>query len=270
MGRIIESTTQGESIDKDDLFHKIRPLGRWISKELGMRDVIDEMTLPHRTPPPQKQLDKFYKGIEILERTSMPLNFIRTQKNRSKDMMLVYNEKGKWDYVNKLNTNYSDTALLLAELIVRIFNDNPVKGLEAYKEILQNPKLGLLKLKPIMSELFKKHFTFTDLQASVNEIKKFSKRGEEAEETVIEWLEYLGYEIAYTGGNGDMIDMLFGTDIIVRTPDHKYFTIQVKKSKMDLNELDYLHVDWIVFVEPVISVYNKVSGVEIPEHELMV
>ncbi len=270
MARIIESTRQPDGIDKDDLFHKIRPLRGWLSKELGMRDVIDEMTLPHRTPPPQKQLDKFYRGIEILERTSMPLNFIRTQKNRSKDMMLVYNEKGKWDYVNKLNTNYSDTALLLAELIVRMYAEDSVTGLQAYNEILQNPKLGLLKLKPTMSELFNKYFTFEDLQASVNEIKKFSKRGEEAEETVIEWLEHLGYEIAYTGGNGDMIDMLFGTDIVVRTPDHLYYTIQVKRSKRDLNELDYLHVDWIVFVEPVISVFNKVTGAEIQEHDLLV
>lgn len=269
MGRIIESTGDNNGlIHRDDFYQKIRPLRSWLVNELGMRDIIEEMTLPHRTPPTEQQIKKFNKGIEILRKTTMPVDFIEKNILRAKDMSMVFNEKGKWDPVNKLNTNHSDIALLLTELMVRSYKDSPSKTLEFYTSIMTNPKEGFMKMKPHLNYLIQKYFTFEDLRENVTEIKKYSKKGDIAEETVIEWLEYLGYEVKYHGGDGDMVDMLFGTDIIVSDDEGKYYTIQVKRSKLQLKNLEYYKVDWIIFVEPSITVFERATKKELYEDEL--
>jgi hypothetical protein len=268
MNRTIESTKDTGLIHRDDFYHKIRPLRSWLVKELGMRDIIEEMTLPHRTPPSERQVKKFEKGINILRKTTMPVDFIEKNIKRAKDMTMVFNEKGKWDPVNKLNTNHSDIALLLTELVVRSYEDNPSKTLEFYTSIMTNTKEGFMKMKPHLNYLVQKYFTFEDLRENVTEIKRYTKKGDEAEDTVIEWLEYIGYTVVYHGGDGDMIDMLFGTDIIVSDNQDKHYTVQVKRSKQQLTNLDYLNVDWIVFVEPQISVFERTTKKELSQEDL--
>jgi hypothetical protein len=64
--------------------------------------------------------------------------------------------------------------------------------------------------------------------------------------------------------------MLFGTDLIISNPDGEYFTIQVKRSKLEFQSLDYLNVDWLIFVKPVITVFERETRKELKQEDLMV
>jgi len=270
MERIIEKTTDNNQIHSDDFYQAIKPLKSWLFKELGMREVIEKMTIPHWQPATEKQIRKFNRGIRLIKKTSMPKDLIERNIERSKTFKMIYDEKGKWHPVNKLKTNYSDIAVILTQLVERAYKDKPEKTMVWYKRIIDNPKEGLLQIKPYLEDMVLKYFTFEDLCNNVSEIKKFSKSGEQAEETVIEWLEYLGYTIEYHGGDGDLIDMLFGTDLIISNSDGKYFTIQVKRSKLEFQSLDYLNVDWLIFVKPIITVFERETRKELKEADLMV
>jgi hypothetical protein len=68
----------------------------------------------------------------------------------------------------------------------------------------------------------------------------------------------MGFVSEYSGGNGDLIDMVFGTDLIMSRDDVGAKTIQVKNSEWawDRNE-DYNNVDWVIIANPFIIYDNK-------------
>jgi hypothetical protein len=65
--------------------------------------------------------------------------------------------------------------------------------------------------------------------------------GEEAEDVIEGFLSENGFEILYRGGNGDFLDMIYGTDIIVKHPKHGIKTIQVKENTPNWG----YNVDWV-------------------------
>ncbi len=73
--------------------------------------------------------------------------------------------------------------------------------------------------------------------------------GEKAENDVRNILEEYGMETLYQGGDGDFIDMIFGTDLIM-SDGGKTVTIQVKskenQAKSDLSSWKYKKVDFLV------------------------
>ena len=83
-----------------------------------------------------------------------------------------------------------------------------------------------------------------DFKSFTNIIKKMSDIGELAEEKVVKKLLNSGFELVYQGGNGDFIDMIFGTDIIMYREDLGYKTIQVK-NRINWDQLSHYKVDWV-------------------------
>ena len=253
---------------KEVLFKKIEPLGSWIFKSdgLGMMRIIDEIFSEYNytTPISQEQIKKFNLGIEILRKTDMN-SYINSQLSYKlpggiSNAKLVLDDKGDWHHVNKLNTNYSDLSDLLSELIIRGINRNYEKGNTVYESIVKDPKNGLLSIKPHLKKLI--IFYFIDNGGGIEDFKSFTKFstkmsliGEINENKVVDFLKKSGFTISYQGGNGDFIDMIFGTDVIIFREDFKYKTVQIKSRIRDWSKLSHYKVDWVAETDP-IKIYN--------------
>jgi len=263
---IFDST---EPLDFKALFRKIEPLQSWIFKSngLGMMAIIDDIfkEYHYETKINQKQIDKFNHGIELLKKTSMPIEYINSQilnklPNGIKDKKLVLDENGDWHHVNKLNTNYFDLSELLVELIKRGCDNNYEKGKAIYDLIMENPTKGLLSIKTHLKKLIVHYFIergkgLDDFKKFTNYSIRMSKIGEEAEDRVSAFLQSKGLSIAYSGGNGDFLDMIFGTDIIVCLSTNEYKTVQVKNRINDWTKLSHYKVDWVAEANPP-KIYN--------------
>jgi hypothetical protein len=125
---------------------------------------------------------------------------------------------GKWHPVNKLNTNFSDLADLLTELLIRSYNSGNVVSKNILQRVIGNTsdeecKKILLKHKHKFQQLFDSYLV------SPNELLKFTKNikvnsgyGETLENNIINRLKDIGYNLLYQGGDGDFIDMIFSVD----------------------------------------------------------
>lgn len=149
-----------------------------------------------------------------------------------KTYKLVFDDDGKWSYINKLNTNYSDYSVFIADLLDECDTDD-VNGI--YREIktVPNPETHLLakfmSMLPKESEFIWDKFLCNQEKYTQN-IKKNSAEGEIIENNVASHLMESGWEIIHQGGNGDFIDMKLGVDIIVKK-ENEYLFVQVKKCK---------------------------------------
>lgn len=243
-----------DSPEKKALFAKIEPLKGWLYKSNGLDlnniilKIFNEKGWKTKLSP--AEVGKFQKGIEILKQTSLGEKGVN-QKLREKlprgiqSESLVRDESGNWDYVNKLNTNYSDLSDMLSELVMRGMANSPEKGKVIYDAIILDPIKGLSILKPSLKKLLEKYFpTLEDFKSFTKHTRNTSRTGEIAEDDIVRILKNNDFEIKYQGGNGDFIDMIFGTDIIVWREDFGYKTIQVK-NRIYWDSVSYYKVDWI-------------------------
>jgi hypothetical protein len=237
---------------------KIYSLKGWLHKYngLGLRKVIDDKIESLQSEIPEQYKEQFIEGANFLHSigkiTDQELeNFINNKVNGGK---LVYMD-GEWQPINKLNTNYYDLAELLTDMIYR--------GGEGAKPTIQNiisdPKSGLLKIKPYLVRLINKYFENSqELNDYTKNIKRTSAKGEESENKVKEVLQNLGFKSEYEGGNGDLIDMVFGTDLIMTSPEYGTKTIQVKANENSwVKEDEYKYVDWVIIANPFTIYDNK-------------
>lgn len=257
-----------ENINYELLFSEILKLKSWLYKAngLGMMKIIDDIFSEnrYRNPLTKIQIDKFNNGVDLLKKTSMPLPYINSQLSYKiphtiYNVKLVLDDSGNWHHVNKLNTNHSDLSCLLVELIKRGCEKNIEKGIIVYNSIIKDPKTGLLSIKPYLKKLIE--YYFIENGNGLEDFKKFtkystimSKVGEIAEEKVLNYLESKGYSIEYCGGNGDFIDMIYGTDLIIYK-DGEYKTVQIKNKIKDWSSLEHYKVDWVVETKPIV-IYN--------------
>lgn len=247
-----------ESPQKMLVCRKIASLKGWLHKDdgLGLKGVINRKTENLKTDIPDNLKQQFIVGANLLQSLGK-INerqkdyFINNRVNGGK---LVY-MNGEWQLINKLNTNYSDLAEMVTDMIY--------KGGENAKPIIQsiieNPKSGLLKLKPYLERLINKYFENPEVLSDyTRNIQRATAIGERAEDGVRETLEGMGFTTEYAGGNGDLIDMSFGTDLIMKSPTHETKTIQVKNSERawDRND-DYSYVDWVIIANPFTIYDNK-------------
>lgn len=260
--------------DRNLLFERINTLKDWLYKSsgLGMMKIIDDIfeEQSYESPLTSDEISNFYKGLELLKKTSMNESYINSRlvsNGGIETKKIVRDEFGNWDYVNKLNTNMSDLADLLTELIMRGISRNFEKGKVVYDSVIRDPKSGLLSIKPYLKKLI--DFYFVTNGEGLNDFRKFSKFskkfsdiGENAEEEVKKFLESKNIEIMYSGGNGDFIDMIFGTDIIVYNEELGYKTVQVKTKIRDWSKLEYYRVDWVAETRP-IKIYNLRDRTEV-------
>jgi hypothetical protein len=88
-------------------------------------------------------------------------------------------------------------------------------------------------------------------------IQRTTQQGESAEQRVKEHLQDKGFKVEYEGGNGDLIDMAFGTDLIMSHPDFGVKTIQVKANEKAYDQ-DYRYVDWVIIATP-FTIYDNMT-----------
>ena len=236
---------------------KIASLKSWIHKDdgLGLKKIINNKIEDLKTDVPDELRQQFIKGAELLQslgkiNEKQKEYFINNKVGTSK---LVY-LGGEWQPINKLNTNYSDLAEMLTDLIYK-GGDNAKPFIQG---IIEQPTNGLLKLKPYLKKLVDKYFEDPNvLMDYTRNIQRASSVGESAENRVKETLEDMGFRSEYSGGNGDLIDMTFGTDLIMTHPNHDTKTIQVKNSERAWNRDDsYSYVDWVIIANP-FKVYDN-------------
>ena len=247
---------------KQYLCYKIVSLKTWIFKPWGLnlRQIIDDKIDDLKTDTPDELKQKFIDGAELLYENGKITeeeknNFIdRVMNNR-----LVY-VNGVWQPLNKLNTNYYDLGELITDLIYK----GGKRSQELIQEIIEDPKKGLTKLKPYIEDLLGKYFKNPEVFNEYTKVTaETSRTGQEAEDKVKNELEKLGFKEEYSGGNGDLIDMVFGTDLIMSSPKHGFKTIQVKRNKNAWRvEEKYPHVDWVVIANP-FTIYDNKTKEEI-------
>ena len=122
---------------------KIGSLKSLLSKYNGLdlRNVIDEKIKSLESEIPQKLKNKFINGVNLLESLGkitkeQKEKFIEDKVENNK---LVY-MNGKWQPINKLNTNYFDLAELITELIYKQKNYNTIQN------IIGDPESTLYKM----------------------------------------------------------------------------------------------------------------------------
>jgi hypothetical protein len=246
--------------EKHKLCRRIISTQGWLSKHhnYNLQDVIDEILEPIKSPYTEEQKNKFVKGAKLLfdlGKISKGRLYYFIEDNIKNSKLVLIN--GEWHPVNKLNTNYADLAELITDLLYKSERSLPIR-----KKILQNPKEGLMMIKPKIKKLLEKYFKDPTLYYDyVKNINYRSKIGEDAENNVKNKLEEKGFELLYQGGEGDLIDMTFGVDLIMSHPETGPKTIQVKSNESWDKSLDYKYCDWIIVSEPFTIYDNKTKEV---------
>jgi hypothetical protein len=241
MRKIIKEQSPDNS---SDVFNKINNLKSWLSRSngLGLQSVIGSMIESLKTNISNEEIQKYTTGADLLKSTgkisdSAYNRFIDDLPNKN----LVYVD-GKWHPVNKLNTNYSDLAKLLTDLLFKSKNNGRPAATEIIDTIENTNdenevKNILLKYKDNMGGLFSQYIKSPDeLLGYTDNIKRNSEWGERIENEVVNILLSIpGYELLYQGGDGDFVDMVFSTDLIFKSPRNEVKTIQVKSSEGQAN-----------------------------------
>lgn len=240
--------------DENELCHKIGSLKNFLHNDYGLglkniinskleqmmelKDVNQKYQLPLKLLYDTKKYDQSGKYDYISENDGYYENEVLKSVNR------VFDTNGKFDYINKLNTNYADLAELLTELLKR---GNMVQKLNT-KDVL-GVKNYLSSIKNKLEKVLDKYIDISEYRSFVRNTTFRSQIGEQAENDVRDILEKYGMKILYQGGDGDFIDMLFGTDLIM-SDGGKTTTIQVKtkenQAKSDLSSWKYKKVDFLI------------------------
>ena len=226
-----------------------------VKKEgLGIEKIIDEILDPLKSNIRQEEIDKHIFGINLLKNNGniseiQHNDFIKNLPNRK----LVYtnnnreiDSNGVWNYVNKLNTNYSDIADILTELLIRSYTNGSLTSKNIIDSLLskdsdEESKNILLKHKHKIPQLFTTYLTSPmELLNFTNNIKVNSDYGEKLENNIIKKLKSDGAELLYQGGNGDFIDMLLSVDFIIKTKKG----ISTIQSKSNESQLDTFIIDY--------------------------
>ena len=249
------------------VYNKLNSLGNWIGDEdgLNLQKVVDDILSDIKYNIQEKDIEDNINGANTL------VSYKKISENQYKFFVrnlsrkkLVYvddegnlDPNGKWHYVNKLNTNYSDLADLLATYLEKAKNFGSPAATKILNTIsnttdTETIKKVLLKYKGDFKEqLFEKYLERkTDLMNFTKYSTKFSKYGDQMETDVSKAFENIGYKLLYRGGNGNFIDMIFSVDLIMgRYKEAK--TIQVKSSESDAKKFESKEnkeaVDYLVY-----------------------
>jgi len=219
---------------------------------LDLRTVIEKQISDLQTEIPQDLQDKFIDCAIFLESLGKITekeknNFIEKKVKNGK---LVY-LNGEWQPINKLNTNYFDLAEILTELIYKNKNNT------TFQAIIEAPKTTLMNMKSEIHTMIEEYFDDPKMLFDYTKnIQRTTQQGESAEQRVKEHLQDKGFKVEYEGGNGDLIDMAFGTDLIMSHPDFGVKTIQVKANEKAYDQ-DYRYVDWVIIATPFTIYDNK-------------
>ena len=232
---------------------KIGSLKSLLSKSngLNLKSIINEKISELETEIPQDQKNKFIDGANFLESLGKITEKEKEDfiQNKVENNKLVY-LNGEWQPINKLNTNYYDLAELITELLYKKKDNNLIQS------IIKDPQTTLMRIKFKIKDMVEEYFEDPNmLYDYTKNIQRTTQQGESAEQRVKEYLQDKGFKVEYEGGNGDLIDMVFGTDLIMSHPDLGVKTIQVKANPKAYDQ-DYKYVDWVIIATP-FSIYDN-------------
>ena len=176
----------------------------------------------------QKSVDAILDIIE--EAKPQAKQTVQRVREKLDSLGFIYDEDDQWDYINKLNTNYSDTASFMTDLIEK-FSDYPIE--ELYNDIKNGNKNNLQDLinqalnapQSVYNELIDDP---TDKFKYTRMAKYYTSKGDSVEDIIQGLMENNGWTTIHRGGNGDPIDTLLGIDLIVEK-NGSYNFIQSKK-----------------------------------------
>jgi len=245
------------------LCQKISSLSSWLysGSGLGLRCIVDNMlntikVIEDRTEEYQEPLKLLYdtgkfNSIKLVDGVYIHEKLLEAG--------LVIDEGGEWHYVNKLNTNYSDLAELVTDLIIK-------KG--QLSNLMDKELIGVKKylesIKPTLSQLINEYYSIDDIKVFTRNSIHMTNIGDAAESYVCKVLEKFGMKKLYQGGNGDFIDMLFGADLIMEYKG-RTITCQVKNWEEQAIEASksrwYVDIDY--FMSPLngngVIIYNRMG-----------
>ena len=233
---------------------KIGSLKGFLSRSNGLdlKTVIEKQISDLETEIPKDLQKKFIDCAIFLESLGKITEDKKNDfiKNNVINNKLVY-LNGEWQPINKLNTNYFDLAELLTELIYKNKNNT------TFQAIIKDPKTTLMRMKSELEKMIEDYFDDPMMLFDYTKnIQRTTQQGESAERRVKEYLQNKGFKVEYEGGNGDLIDMVFGTDLIMSHPDFGVKTIQVKANEKSYDQ-EYEYVDWIIIATPFTIYDNK-------------
>ena len=182
-------------------------------------------------------LDKFYLKLKN------PPQSITDKYDRIKTKLInkVYYgfiEDGNWSILNKFNTNYRlwrelidetyiNSNLTFLEKINDFFKQKPIN--ETYPELKIEKNIDIKTFSLAEKEIIK-DINENSSQKIVKVINKTTGEGNEIEN---EFREYLGdKEIIDFSSPGNVVDMEFGTDLMVHNPEG-WVPVQVKSNRDD-------------------------------------
>tara|TARA_R100000664_G_C2745423_1_gene133257 strand:- start:625 stop:1593 length:969 start_codon:yes stop_codon:yes gene_type:complete len=180
------------------------------------------------SPDKQKSIEDILDIIE--ESRPKAKQTIERVREKLDSLGFIYDEEDQWDYINKLNTNYSDTATFITDLVEE-FSDYPL--IELYKEIQRGNmtnfndliKQALNAPQSVYDQLVDDP---TDKFKYTRMAKFYTAKGDAVEDVIQKLMEDNGWTTIHRGGNGDPIDTLLGIDLIVEK-NGSYNFIQSKK-----------------------------------------
>lgn len=149
------------------------------------------------------------------------------------ELSFIYSEESKWEQLNKLDTNYTDTAVLITDIID---DSKTLNSEEILNDLNKNNKESLknaINLISKHSELIYNRYLKDGVKYVQSSIHN-SKEGEEVEKLIVNTMTKNGFKLIHpiqnnVGQGGDPIDVLLGVDLIMESPDGEIVTIQCKK-----------------------------------------
>jgi Holliday junction resolvase-like predicted endonuclease len=231
-----------------------KKLGSWISDRdgLNMLDTINYVLKNHTEC--ENLNSKYQKPLEYLYKTKKIDDIIKKTDGtyytkKLENCCLVKDENGEWDYVNKLNSNYSDTSELLTTLFLK---GGQIDKLSKMNTVEVKNYLLTLKGKT-MNKLLEKYFTIEDYKDYTYNTRNNTKVGDYVENLSKELLKNEGYTLLYEGGNGNFIDMIYGIDMIMEK-DGNIYLVQVKSksyiAKKSIMNERYRYIDIFIGESP--------------------
>ena len=204
-----------------------------------INDILEEKKKKWNEIVSKEERDKIFNTLKILEKSEADRKWSynvgnnrylrRTIKeiieNRLPELYFIYDETNNWTYLNKLDTNYSDTAVLITDIFLKYKEEKILGVLDAlskgHNSVLE------VELKDIQNKYKDDILKMIEINGYTANSKKNTKQGEEFEVYVKNFLEKQGYKLIHSGGDGDPIDFLLGIDLIMEK-DNKIYTFQVK------------------------------------------
>jgi len=265
--KFINESVDNFIFEEEKLFGLINNEKSWLTYGLGVRNIIEKIWKDNNmlSPLEPSERNKFIEDLRVFYKTGVSENVIKlTLINRlPKDIQKNYNEKSNikeiievfldnsfliknddntWCLVNKLNANYTDIAEILTHIIKNLIDSkaNNTLGMTVYNTIMGGDTKKGLKLlvldgtgieRMILRYVGNNRDSFLKF---TNHIKDQSIRGAALEDKIKEYLEGMGIENKYSGGDGNFVDMIFGADLVVYSDkysnfdDKKFKSIQVK------------------------------------------